>query len=156
MITAQDAYPAERSWTIREIPKQAEDSLAEIRIRVSYDGDSNGATAEALDCYVLPLFKLAPKLLSVVCAHLDSYPLAFTDSEKRLIQELADVPRYAIGTEHLPDEFGMWWGPNPSLPQALMQRPSTGHDVLFKFTAGKQEILARSNGTDWVVEPSKL
>ena len=151
MKTLPSNYPADRLWTVGEIPQRAPESLSEIPVRVSYDGDSNALTAEALDHYVIPLFKIAPRLLEVISRHLPDWLTRFTPEENELLIKLADTPMYAIGTEHLPDEFGMWWGPSPNMSAAMSQHPAA-RDVLFKFTTGKHEIIARSDGSKWIPE----
>lgn len=55
-----------RCWTVSEIPQPDPDDLGELEIIVNYVGPGDIASAIPLDDFVVPLFKLAPRLLEVV------------------------------------------------------------------------------------------
>jgi hypothetical protein len=140
----------DRCLTIADIPKRSPESLSKIKVRINYDGETNGLHAEALDHYVLPLFELAPKLLEIVANDLPDRLNRFTPEENELFMKLADIPKYAIGVE---TEKGIdtRWGPSLSWTLASAQHHWKG-DCLFKITTGKSEIIARSDGSKWLPE----
>jgi hypothetical protein len=148
--TEPSEYPAERIWRVSEIPKNSDESLDWIDVKVSYNGDSSALQAEALDQYVIPLFKLAPKLLHVLMkTGFHAQLILFSEEEMEIMRRLTETPVYAIGTSDGKGGCSMWWGPSPNLSQALAARPSK-YDILFKFVNGKESILARSNGEKWI------
>lgn len=55
-----------RCWTVAELPEPDPRDPKELEIYVNYTGESNCANAVPLDAFVVPLFKLAPRLLEVV------------------------------------------------------------------------------------------
>lgn len=61
--------PSEKSnrcWTVAELPEPDPRDPKHLEIYVNYSGDSNCANAVPLDSFVVPLFRLAPRLLEVV------------------------------------------------------------------------------------------
>jgi len=153
MKTQHSDYPSERVWRIAEIPKNSPESLDWIDIKVSYNGDSSALQAEALDRYVTPLFKLAPRLLELALQlPVSQLQSALTAEEWRSLSYLAGLPEYGVGTPDVEGGYAMYWGPDPSLSAALHVRPCKD-DVLFKFVRGVEQVIARSDGSKWVVEP---
>ena len=55
-----------RTWTVGEIPTPHPDDLTELEICVGYTGDGNAAKGVCIDHFVIPLMRLAPRLLEVV------------------------------------------------------------------------------------------
>ena len=55
-----------RCWTVAELPEPDPQDLKELEIYVSYTGEKTAANAIPLDSLVVPLFRLAPRLLECV------------------------------------------------------------------------------------------
>ena len=58
---------------------------------------------------------------------------------------------YAIGTEHEPDEYGMWFGPNPSEEETLEQEGHGSDDYIFEFALdGTDNPIWKWEGGRWI------
>ncbi len=55
-----------RCWTVAELPQPHPIDPTELEIHVNYTGEGNAAKGVAIDSFVVPLFRLAPRLLEVV------------------------------------------------------------------------------------------
>lgn len=58
-----------RCWTVADIPQPDPRDLGEFEIYVNYTAPGGADKGIPLDAYVVPLFKLAPRLLEVVNLH---------------------------------------------------------------------------------------
>jgi hypothetical protein len=61
--------PSEKSnrcWTVAELPQPHKSDLEELEICVNYTDQGNAAKGIAIDSFVVPLFRLAPRLLEAV------------------------------------------------------------------------------------------
>jgi hypothetical protein len=60
---------------------------------------------------------------------------------------------YAIGTEHRPNEFGMWKGPVPDVSDMMETAGSTLNDVIICFNADwTEDVLWRWDGAGWALQ----
>ncbi len=87
-----------RCWVVAEIPQPHPDDLAELEIYLSYTTPGDAAKGIAIDSYLVPLCKLAPKLLEIVHAHVADGPvtLGLTPEEIQEVKRLSgdhSIPR---------------------------------------------------------------
>jgi hypothetical protein len=139
----------DRCLTIADIPKRSPESLSKIKVRINYDGETNGLHAEALDHYVLPLFEIAPKLLAIVAKDLPDWLNRFTPEENTLLMKLADTPRYEIRTG-FKGEMKTIWGPSTNLPEGMSFRGVSAGDIMVQIKTAGETTLAYSDGGNWV------
>jgi hypothetical protein len=93
--------PSEKSnrcWTVAGLPEPAPRDPKELEIYVNYTGESTCANALPLDAFVVPLFKLAPRLLEVVRNYIltDLVTMGLTPEEINEVKRLSGdrtVPR---------------------------------------------------------------
>lgn len=83
-----------RVWTIAELPEKDPRDKTSIDVGVSYIGVSNCENAIPLDTFVVPLFKLAPRLLEVVHARVchDLATMGLTKAEIDEVKRLGWKP----------------------------------------------------------------
>lgn len=65
-MKTQDEGHASRVWVVTNLSAEHPDDPKQLQIQVTYTGDGNVHKAVALDHQIVPLFKLAPRLLEVV------------------------------------------------------------------------------------------
>lgn len=82
-----------RCWTVTGIPKEHPLDLTEIVVTVNYPGAGNIDKGMAIDKFIVPLFKLAPRLLEVVYNRTQHDLCTFGLSDN----ELAEVKRLCAG-----------------------------------------------------------
>jgi hypothetical protein len=151
MKTLPFDYPADREWTVGEIPQRSPESLSEIAVHVSYNGDSNALTAEVLDHYVIPLFKIAPRLLEVIAQQMPDWLNRFTPEENELLMKLADTPSYVVRNRNFESEIV--WGPSRNLSAVMAFRaPDMKDYILEKVTTYGSQVIARNSGVRWIPE----
>ena len=63
------------------------------------------------------------------------------------------VPVYAIGTEHQPNEFGMWAGPHPDLKEMLNLWGEKGAVIWLFMPDGREFQLFRWDDSVWKWKP---
>lgn len=93
--------PSEKSnrcWTVAGLPEPDPRDPKELEIYVNYTGESTCANAVPLDSFVVPLFKLAPRLLEVVRNYIlaDLVTLGLTPEELNEVKRLSGdhtIPR---------------------------------------------------------------
>lgn len=85
---------AERKWTVAELPQEHPSDLTELEIYVNYTEQGNAAKGCAIDHYVVPLFRLAPRLLEVVAGYtgLGLATLGLTPEELVEVKRLTGKP----------------------------------------------------------------
>lgn len=152
MKTLPSNHPSDRLWTVGEIPQRSPESLSEITVRVSYNnGIEFGLQAEALDHYVIPLFKIAPRLLEVIARQLPDWLNRFTPEENELLMKLADNPSYVVRDRNF--ESKIVWGPSHNLSAVMAFRaPDMKDYILEKVTTYGSQVIARSSGVRWIPE----
>ena len=148
MKTTPSQFTADRLWRVADIPQRSPESLTELKVRVSYEVGSSALQAEALDHYVVPLFKMAPKLLEVIARDLPDWLGRFTPEENELLMKLADTPRYEIRTTYKGKQKTVW-GPRTNLPEAMSFRGVKAGDVLVQIKTAGETKLAYSDGSRW-------
>ncbi len=57
---------SERKWTVTEIPQEHPLDLSELEIFVNYTEQGNAHKGACIDTFIVPLFRLAPRLLEAV------------------------------------------------------------------------------------------
>jgi hypothetical protein len=87
-----------RCWTVAGLPEPDPRDPKELEIYVNYTGESTCANAVPLDSFVVPLFKLAPRLLEVVRNYIltDLVTLGLTPEELDEVKRLSGdhtIPR---------------------------------------------------------------
>lgn len=85
-----------RCWTVADLPEPDPRDPKELEIYVNYTGESNCANAVPLDAFVVPLFRLAPRLLEVVEVMIDTVDMGLTPEEISEVKRLsgdATIPR---------------------------------------------------------------
>ena len=87
--------PSSRVFTVTDIPQPHPDDLSELAVSVTYIGPGSILKAIPLDNYIIPLFKLAPRLLQVVYNRVghDLATMGLTP------EELAEVKRLSKKTQ---------------------------------------------------------
>lgn len=88
-----------RCWTVSNIPQAHESDLSELQIYVNYTNpQGNAGDGCCIDSYVVPLFKLAPRLLEVARRRLvgDITTMGLTPAENNEVKRLCGdhtIPR---------------------------------------------------------------
>lgn len=98
MRTTQTEFKSSRCWTVTDLPQPHPSDLAELEIHVNYTEQGNAMKGIAIDSFIVPLFKLAPRLLEAVHSRVgnDLATMGLTPEEINEVKRLCgdhSIPR---------------------------------------------------------------
>lgn len=131
--------PSEKSnrcWTVAEIPQAHADDLSELEIYVNYTEPGNAAKGCALDGFIVPMLRLAPRLLEVVARRV-AHDLATMGLTRAEIAEVRRLVAYLPGQRRVTVSRALF----QSIVESL-ERAHADSAALFLDAADMQELKA--------------